>query len=264
MKGHQDWRLAAAVARAGGMGSIPCAGLNGEEVRKAAGEFRKAIKEGKGNAAGPLNLNFFVHDEPQEHAVTHAKKRWKDALEPFYKKEEILFGAESSGSPQSSPSFVSSASQSHGRLQSSFNDDLCSAVELVKPEVVSFHFGLPDSKLLERVKAAGCLVQVSATTVEEAVYLENKGVDIIIAQGYEAGGHRGMFIARNVYQQVGSMALIPQIADAVSVPVIAAGGIADKRGVANESLHTHSLTRTLTRSLTPPPNRNMLTVTSFA
>ena len=117
-----------------------------------------------------------------------------------------------------------------------FGDDLCAIVEELRPEVVSFHFGLPDPALLSRVKAAGCRVLSSATTVEEALWLEARGVDAIIAQGYEAGGHRGTFLAPDVdprhASQAGTLALVPQIVDAVSVPVIAAGGIADGRGIA--------------------------------
>ena len=109
---------------------------------------------------------------------------------------------------------------------------MCAVVEELKPEVVSFHFGLPEPGLLHRVKAAGCLVMARATIVREAVWLEKNGADIIIAQGAEAGGHRGMFLTDDISQQPGTMALVPQIVDAVKLPVIAAGGIADGRGIA--------------------------------
>jgi nitronate monooxygenase len=109
---------------------------------------------------------------------------------------------------------------------------MCELVEELKPEVVSFHFGLPNKALLGRVKAAGCIVLASATIVKEAVWLEQNGADVIIAQGYEAGGHRGMFLTENIASQPGTMALVPQVADAVRVPVVAAGGIADGRGIA--------------------------------
>jgi len=102
----------------------------------------------------------------------------------------------------------------------------------LKPHVVSFHFGLPEASLLWRVKAAGCRVLGSATTVKEARWLEQHGVDAVIAQGFEAGGHRGMFLDDNLSGQAGSFALIPQIVDAVKVPVIAAGAIGDARGIA--------------------------------
>jgi nitronate monooxygenase len=105
-------------------------------------------------------------------------------------------------------------------------------VETVKPKVASFHFGLPDASLLKRVKDAGCVVMSSATTVREARWLEQNGADIIIAQGAEAGGHRGMFLTGDIAAQSGTFALVPQIVDAVKVPVVAAGGIADGRGIA--------------------------------
>ena len=109
---------------------------------------------------------------------------------------------------------------------------MCELVEELKPEVVSFHFGLPDPALLKRVKAAGCIVMSSATIVKEAIWLEENGADVIIAQGAEAGGHRGMFLTENIAEQPGTFALVPQVVDAVKVPVIAAGGIADGRGIA--------------------------------
>src|SRR5262249_62421100 len=96
---------------------------------------------------------------------------------------------------------------------------------------VSFHFGLPDKNLLLRVKSTRAKILSSATSVDEARWLENQGCDAIIAQGFEAGGHRGMFFAEDVSTQVGTMALVPQVVDAVKVPVIAAGGIADGRGI---------------------------------
>jgi nitronate monooxygenase len=113
-----------------------------------------------------------------------------------------------------------------------FDAAMCELVEELKPEVVSFHFGLPDQALLRRVKAAGCIVISSATIVREAIWLEENGADAIIAQGAEAGGHRGMFLTENIAEQPGTFALVPQVVDAVKVPVIAAGGIADGRGIA--------------------------------
>src|SRR5256884_5201257 len=109
---------------------------------------------------------------------------------------------------------------------------MCDVVEEVKPEVVSFHFGLPEPRLLQRVKAGGFLVMSSATTAAEARWLEQHGVDAVIAQGNEAGGHRGMFLTDDIATQAGTFALVPQVVDAVKVPVIAAGGITDARGIA--------------------------------
>src|SRR6202521_2848308 len=113
-----------------------------------------------------------------------------------------------------------------------FDAAMCELVEELKPEIVSFHFGLPDRGLLDRVKATGCIVVASATIVKEAIWLEENGADVIIAQGAEAGGHRGMFLTDNIAEQPGTFALVPQVVDAVKVPVIAAGGIADGRGIA--------------------------------
>jgi nitronate monooxygenase len=108
---------------------------------------------------------------------------------------------------------------------------MCDLVVEFRPQVVSFHFGLPTKDLLARVKATGAKVLSSATTVDEARWLEGEGCDAIIAQGYEAGGHRGMFLDDDISTQVGTMALVPQVVDAVKVPVVAAGGIADARGI---------------------------------
>ena len=112
-----------------------------------------------------------------------------------------------------------------------FDDQACELVEELRPPVVSFHFGLPAAPFVARVHGAGAQVLSSATTVAEARWLAEHGCDAVIAQGCEAGGHRGMFLGTDPAHQVGTMALVPQVVDAVDVPVIAAGGIADHRGV---------------------------------
>jgi nitronate monooxygenase len=116
--------------------------------------------------------------------------------------------------------------------RSTFGEAQCEIAEALRPEVVSFHFGLPAATLVDRVRATGARIMSSATTVDEARWLEAHGCDVVIAQGVEAGGHRGMFLSADVSSQIGTMALLPQVVDAVNVPVIAAGGIADARGVA--------------------------------
>ncbi|HDS1746507.1 MULTISPECIES: nitronate monooxygenase [Pseudomonas] len=206
MAGASGSPLAIAVAKAGGLGALPCAMLTGEQVRGEIAAFRSACP------GAPLNLNFFCHQPPTPD--TDRETRWKLALKPYYTEVGADFEA---------PTPVSN--------RAPFDEHSCRLVEQLHPEVVSFHFGLPEAALLQRVKAAGAKVLSSATTVEEALWLEAKGCDAIIAMGSEAGGHRGMFLSEDINSQIGTFALVPQVADAVGVPVIAAGGIADHRGL---------------------------------
>ncbi len=205
MAGAMDWELAAEVAAAGALGSLPCAMLTPATLRQQFARFRE-------RTAKPIALGFFCHTPPVPNNARESA--WRDKLKPYY--EELAIDP-SQPVPSSN--------------RAPFDDEFCSVVEELKPQVVSFHFGLPETSLLRRVKAAGCLVISSATTVEEAKWLEARGVDAVIAQGYEAGAHRGMFLTENLAAQVGTFALVPQIVDAVKVPVIAAGGIADARGI---------------------------------
>jgi len=206
MAGAMDWRLAAAVAEAGGLGSLPCAMLTPERLREEVEQFRR-------HTAKPINLNFFCHAPPPTENAREAA--WRDRLAPYY--------AELGIDPGSAPP---------GGGRAPFDDMLCTVVEELRPEVASFHFGLPAAPLLQRVKQAGCRVLASATSAAEARRLEELGADAVIAQGWEAGGHRGHFLTEEIAGQAGTFALVPQIVDAVSLPVIAAGGIADARGIA--------------------------------
>jgi nitronate monooxygenase len=206
MAGFQDWALAAAASEAGGLGSLPCALLSADKMREETGKIRARTQK-------PFNLNFFCHQPPRADNAREAA--WRDRLAPYYKE----FGID--------PNAPSKAA-----LRNPFDVALCDAVVEIKPKVASFHFGLPEPALLKRVKEAGCVVIASATTVAEARWLEAHGADAVIAQGVEAGGHRGIFLSDDISTQVGTMALVPQVADAVKLPVIAAGGIADARGVA--------------------------------
>lgn len=205
MAGATGSAMAIAVGNAGGLGALPCAMLSAEQVRGEIEAFRASCQ-------GPLNLNFFCHQPPAPDAEREA--RWKQALKPYY--EEV-------GADFDAPPPVSN--------RAPFDEQSCQLVEQLRPEVVSFHFGLPRADLLQRVKASGAKVLSSATTVEEAVWLEANGCDAIIAMGYEAGGHRGMFLSDDITSQVGTFALVPQVVDAVRLPVIAAGGIGDHRGL---------------------------------
>jgi nitronate monooxygenase len=160
----------------------------------------------------PFNVNFFVHQPPRPDAAREAG--WRELLAPYYAE----LGIDPAGIPA-------------GPGRAPFDSELADALEPFRPAVVSFHFGLPSPELLARVKSWGSKVLSSATTVEEALWLESRGVDAVIAQGLEAGGHRGMFLGSDIATQLGTFALLPQVAAAVRVPVIAAGGIADARSV---------------------------------
>jgi nitronate monooxygenase len=206
MAGCNGAELAAAVAAAGGLGSLPCAMLMPDKVRSEVALIRRVT-------SNPINLNFFCHQLPQPDAQQIAQ--WRARLLPYYE----AFGLELP--PPDSAS-----------IRQPFDAAMCDVVEELKPAVVSFHFGLPTPDLLDRVKGLGCKVLSSATTVREARWLAERGVDAIIAQGLEAGGHRGMFLSDDFAYQVGTFALVPQVVDAVALPVIAAGGIADSRGIA--------------------------------
>ena len=205
MAGAQGSALALAVCTAGGVGSLPAAMLSPESLRAELQVMRE-------QAHGPWNVNFFCHTPPEPDAAAEA--RWREALQPFFDEAGIDPAAVPAGA---------------GRVP--FSHAVADVVEPFAPPVVSFHFGLPAADLLARVKSWGSRVVSSATTVEEAVWLQAHGADAVIAQGLEAGGHRGMFLSTELGTQLGTFALLPQVVRAVQVPVIAAGGIADATGV---------------------------------
>lgn len=206
MAGAMDADLAIAVAQGGGLASLPCAMLSAEKAREQVNIIRQRV-------SAPVNMNFFFHQAVEADPAREAG--WKRRLASYY--NEL-------GLDPAAP--VNAANRAP------FDAAMCAVVEELKPEVVSFHFGLPEPALLKRVKATGAVVFASATVVREAVWLEQNGADVIIAQGADAGGHRGMFLTDRLAEQVGTFSLLPQVVDAVKVPVIAAGGIADGRGIA--------------------------------
>ncbi|MBC8088767.1 MAG: nitronate monooxygenase [Phycisphaerae bacterium] len=205
MAGSQGSRLAIAVCEAGALGSVPCAMLTLHDMQT---ELR-AIKDAT-NA--PFNVNFFCHEAPTRDATRESA--WRRRLLPYYNELGI-----------SQDSIFESAPRAP------FSSGMADLLEEFEPAVVSFHFGLPTRALVDRVKAWGSLIMSTATTVAEAQWLEANGADVIIAQGFEAGGHRGMFLTTDITTQIGTLALVPQVVRAVSVPVIAAGGIGSSAGV---------------------------------
>lgn len=207
MAGSDSPALAAQVSRAGGLGSLAGALLNPEKLRDAVSAIRAITPQ-------PFNLNFFCHTMTP--AIDPAQeRRWKQVLRPHYERMGLDI-----------------ENVAPAPLRMPFDEAACAAVEEIKPAVVSFHFGLPDSTLMQRLKARGILILASATSVAEARWLAERGCNAIIAQGAEAGGHRSMFLDRNVATQTGLLSLVPQMVEAVSVPVIAAGGIMEGRAIA--------------------------------
>ena len=205
MAGSQGSALAIEVSNAGGLGSLPCAMFGPDQIRSEL----KAITA---TTSKPYNVNFFVHKQPPPDPDREAA--WRRLLAPYFAEHGVDPAAIQAG-PQRLP----------------FDDAAADVLEEFKPPIVSFHFGLPADALVKRVKSWGSKILSSATTLDEARYLEVHGVDAIIAQGYEAGGHRGMFLTEDLSTQVGTFALVQQIVRTVNVPVVAAGGIADAKGV---------------------------------
>lgn len=205
MAGVQDSALALAVTRTGALGSLPAAMLSLATLRE---ELIRLAASGE----GPFNINFFCHR--QEAPDPAAQARWLQRLAPYYDEYGVRDTA-GTAAPSRAP----------------FNAEHAAMLAEFKLAVVSFHFGLPEPELLTRVKASGAKVFACATTVAEARWLVDHGADAIIAQGLEAGGHRGHFLEDDLSLQQGTFSLLPQIVEAVRLPVIAAGGIVDGRGI---------------------------------
>ena len=224
MAGAAGVELAVAAIRGGAVGSLPCAMLTPDEVRAQVAEVRR-------QAGGPINLNFFCHpvSEPPD------DREWRDFLAPYYARESLEISA--GGAPSRRP----------------FDEAMCALVEEVRPELISFHFGMPDENLVQRIFAAGPRILGNATTPEEAVLLASRGCDAIIAQGFEAGGHSGYF--SDGYKPVGLFALVRQIVRTLPLPVIAAGGIVDGEGIAAAMLLGAGAVQIGTAYLATPESR---------
>jgi nitronate monooxygenase len=206
MAGVQGSALAIAVSHAGGLGSLPCAMLTPDALRQELAAIRAQTTR-------PFNVNFFCHRPPAPDAAR--EQAWRGTLGRYYA-EYGIDAAQIAAGPGRAP----------------FSAELAEVLAEFAPPVVSFHFGLPAPELLARVRAWGAVVLSSATTLQEGLWLQAQGVDAVIAQGLEAGGHRGMFLSDDLNTQLGTLALVPQLVAALRVPVIAAGGIADAAGVA--------------------------------
>ena len=217
MAGSQNHRLAAAVFLAGGLGSIPAAMLTTEQLQTELSAFEDAIASLtdiplQWGGCLPVNVNFFCHTPPTEQLEKEAA--WRQQLTPLYQAHGI--------DPQSVGS---------GPGRAPFSEESLKLMGQFKPAVVSFHFGLPKAEWVQQLKSWGIQIWSSATTVQEAQWLEQEGVDAVIAQGLEAGGHRGMFLSEDLSTQMGCLALLPQICKAVKLPVIAAGGVSTAAAV---------------------------------
>ncbi len=205
MAGVQGSALAIAVSEAGGLGSLPCAMLSPEALVNALTHIAEST-------AKPYNVNFFCHTSPIP--KPEIEQHWQASLKPYYDQLGLSLNDIAAGA---------------GRRP--FDADTLALLNDFRPPVVSFHFGLPDDVFVDQLRRWGSKIISSATTLEEALWLEERGVDAVIVQGLEAGGHRGMFLTEDLSTQSGLFALLPQCVEALSVPVIAAGGIANPQTV---------------------------------
>lgn len=211
MAGATNSLMVIEVCRAGGLGSIPAAMLTPDALAKEIANIQA-------HTAASFNVNFFTHVlTPLD---KERQQQWRQLLQVYFTE----LGIDTREIPEVAQ-----------RLP--FTQAQLEILQQYRPSVVSFHFGLPDEKLLQGVKDTGAKVFSSATTVAEAIHLADRGVDAVIAQGNEAGGHRGMFLdvppgctenVADVSAQLGTFVLLPQVVEALekyNIPVIAAGGL---------------------------------------
>lgn len=204
MAGAQDEALAIAVAQAGGVGSIPCASLTPQDAYRAATQFQMAT-------SGPLNMNFFCHKATERDP--DKEDLWLRELSGYYTDLSLKPDYPKNQHPRA--------------LDAGMVDVVCA----IKPAIASFHFGLPEIDFIDAIRKAGAKIIATATTVQEALFLQDNGCDAVIAQGQEAGGHQGVFLPNETPNRLTTSDLVARIAKAVSIPVIAAGGIADQAGI---------------------------------
>lgn len=205
MAGVQDSELAIAVSNSGALGSVPCSMLSLEKLEHELSNIQKKTDK-------PINFNFFCHTIPNPDNI--AQQRWQQVLASFTNEYQV------------DPTTIL-----HEATRRPFTQEHLDVLSQFKPKIISFHFGLPDTSLVEQLKSWGTTILSTATTLEEAINLEQNGADIIIAQGIEAGGHRGMFLTKDLDTQLATMVLTPQLAEAVKIPIIAAGGIATSQSI---------------------------------
>ncbi len=197
--------LASEVSNAGGLGSL---GLSYHKIENILPDYKKILS--KTNHS--INLNFMTHKEPSKNDIK--AKKYMNEVKKYYEEYKVA----------EIPNLINTTE--------TFNKEHLELLLEMNPKIVSFHFGLPQQDYIQSIKNQNIYIISSATTVKEAKILEDSGADAIIAQGYEAGGHRGTFASSYKEGEIGLFSLLPQVVEATSVPVIAAGGIANGKGIA--------------------------------
>jgi nitronate monooxygenase len=207
MAGVSTVKLAAAVCEAGALGSVPLGTSTAQQAMTQIAEMRALTDK-------PFNVNVFCHRPAQANAEREA--RWLAHLRPHFDKLGVA-------PPERLKEIYKSFVEDEAMLEVFLSQ---------RPAIVSFHFGLPPQRYIEALKAAGIILMASATTPAEARLIEQAGIDVIVAQGVEAGGHRGVFDPEQGDAGIGTFALVRLLAKSSSLPIVAAGGIMDGQGIA--------------------------------